>query len=176
MDTTIQQLMNYFESQPIDAYNWACDLFTQGYDAPILDKFVRLGTINSVTDEKITEILTLIGRPDLIDYPTLRREFEGQLIQSYFDGKIGGWALIQRCCDLYSGQRNIDFESQRFWGAVSDDADQHGGQCCIEFRFDRGEFDEVLRDAILRNNRPRARDATEPRDGPESPTGRLDNT
>lgn len=156
MDITIQQLMNHHNNLPVDAYNLACDLLANGHDAPVLTDMIRMGTVEAMPPEMIDQILTIIDHEDMKDYQNLRRHYEGQLIQEYLKGNLDGRLLIQQCCDLYAGDYSLEPVSCRFWSAIADDADMHGGQCCIEFKFNIGDFDQVLRSALISHHRPNA--------------------
>ena len=134
--------------------DWALELLEQGVESDAILRLTDPGLSSEQQERLIIEALRDIGRSDLQDMQSLRREYEAESISDYFAGKIDGWTLIRRGCDLFYEDESGDL-GRLFWIQIADDVDGHGGQgVYAQCDFEGGAFDTVLRDALMRSGRP----------------------
>lgn len=154
MDVTIEFLWQRRNGHVVSAADWAIGLLEAGHHSDAVARLTDRYLTDNVRDQLVVEVLRDIGRVELLDVPTLMREFERESIGDYFVGRIDGWTLIEKGCDL-SWSRFNDDPTREVWRRIAGDADQHGGQgICIDFDFLNGDFDQTLRAAILQSGRP----------------------
>lgn len=112
---------------PIASYTWANGLLDSGI---VSEAIVRLSSIAELALETeatlIARALRDMGRESLEDQLTLLRAVEQASVADYLAGKIDGWTLIFRGCDLYYalGDREIEFKYELMeWTGLADEAD-----------------------------------------------------
>lgn len=154
MDATIEYLWSLHCGMPQHAADWAISLLEAGQDSPSLRQLTDRHLLDLEREHLTRVVIDELGRSELWDWHILAREYERGSIGDYFAGKLQGWDLIQRCCNLYWSNEKDD-PTRQFWIALADDADQHGGQgVCIDYDFISVDFDTALRSAILDSGRP----------------------
>lgn len=151
MDATLQFLWNRRSAgRPADeAPAWAITMLAQGRETEAVLRLAGgTGLDCESTDRLVTQAVRDLGWSRLLDDAALMNAYEQASVDDYLAGRIDGWTLIERGCDLYyeSGEP----AEREFWIRIAADADQRGGQgICAEFPFHRRPFDEVLHDALL---------------------------
>ena len=154
MDSTVEFVWSLNHWLPIHPADWAIQLLESEQES---DAILRLTDRNldwETQNQLVMHVLDDLGRSELLDPRNLRLAYELESIADYFAGKLDGWTLIRRGCDLYYEDEGDD-QGRIFWIRLADDADEHGGQgVCIQFPFANNDFDQVLRDAIRNSGRP----------------------
>jgi hypothetical protein len=160
VDATIEYLWQRQNGRLVSAADWAIGLLEAGHHSDAVARLTDRYLTDNVRDQLIVEVLRDIGQVELLDVPTLMREYERESIGDYFAGRLDGWDTIHRGCDLFYSRFNND-PTREVWCRIAWDADQHGGnRLCIDFDFLNGDFDETLRAAILQSGRPLPRNLT----------------
>ena len=171
MDPTVEFLWSRRKSVRIAAADWAASMLALGasdlsgndpdaqnyddaehYDSAALRQLTDR-TLNTADRERlIQQVLEELGLEHLDDDVTLALAWEQESIRDYFLGALEGRALIQRGCDLYY---ELEDPQRAFWIRVAADAGHQGDQATFaEYDFVNGDFDAVLRAAILGSGRP----------------------
>jgi hypothetical protein len=154
MDATIQLLWNRRGFQPSrEASDWACSLLERGIENDAILVLAGNRDLESSEQRRLTDqAVRDIGLERLLEADQLVDAYERESVYDYYAGRIDGWDLILRGCDLYYQSEKA---TRRFWLIIADDADQHGGQgICMTYPFNRRPFDEVLKDALAANGFP----------------------
>lgn len=153
MDPTLAYLWSRHVPPAEDAADWAISLLQAGYDSDALRRLTDRHLSDRDRDRLTGIVLAELSRTRLLDPQVLTAEYERASIGDYFEGRIDGPTLIQRCCDIHWDQH--DPLGLKFWTAPADDACQHDGLgFCIDFDFINQDFDTALRSAILQSGRP----------------------
>ena len=154
MDATIKYLWSRQHGIRGDAADWAISLLEAGRDSSAIRQLTDRHLHDSVRERLTEVVIDELGLGELRDPHILTREYERASIGDYFAGELQGWDLIQRCCDLHWANP-LDDPDRKFWIALADDADQHGGQgICLSYDFITTDFDTALQSAILKSGRP----------------------
>ncbi len=153
MDPTLAYLWSLHVGPADDTADWAIALLEAGKDSDAIRRLTDRHLSDRDRDRLTKIVITELNDTNLLDPNVLTTEYERASIDDYFHGRVDGWTLIQRCCDMHWDRH--DLPGLRFWTALADDACQHDGSgFCINFDFINQDFDAALRSAIIQSGRP----------------------
>ena len=128
--------------------SWAIALLTEGIESDAITRMAAERELHWQAEAVlVSQALQDIGQSALENHLDLLRAVEQASVADYLAGKIDGWTLIKRGCDLYYEARG---ESNEFmdWIGLAEEADQFGQSLRGPSGFHRRSFDEALKSAL----------------------------
>lgn len=165
---------------------WAIAQLEAGHDSDALRRLTDAGRLDSLEERRLLQIaLNEVGLGHLNDELGRNQEVlrarEQDHIAEWLAGRIDGWTLILRQCDLFydvsHAPHTEDYERLIFWIVVAEDASGHGGQgITLTYDFDESPVSPVLHRVLLRNEHYRPLvEGTEPPENDEEPNERFES-